>query len=1440
MFAPDHIFPVPLKFGNESIVLPLSRGCRQRVARRLHRCSRIDGVIASLNWCSGHHSPDPQREVLRVHEEIHARAARCVDDRPVPAGCLKPDEALRALLRAKSGYDVAGTRVATYRRGAVSLPSGVSDAPLASDLGCETARLYLTEFRERMLRPGDKVEIAAEADKVKPYMDVVLGRSRRGYVEFVRDLDQRGLVNWVTDPLAECTIFFVDKKDGRLRMIIDCRRANVHFDDPPGVSLCSAEGLSRIELGEEWNEGFEVWGGIADVKDCFYRMKIPHELSRYFCLPPITRREAGLGDDDSLVWPGIAVLPMGFSWSLFLAQLINEDVVVTTPLMGGTQKLVDRGEPCVLTGEGEGWRRSFYVYVDNLGILGLSEKAVRSSLSRCVTNFEQRGLEMHDIEVSNKSVDALGVELRLEERRTRLADKRYWRLAIGLDYLLKLRSVSGDMVECILGHCTAAGMVCRETICVFHAAYKFARVCRGTFVRLWPTVREELEAFLGLMPLLEADWTRSWDPVVSAYDSSSYAYGVTTAVWDPAVVASTGRVPERGRFRLVGQLAARRAALQSAGEAWAAMTLEDDAVEFESEVERDRRGSSAGCQTVAGFPEVPASQLFASSWKTVICARWDHAEAIHLLEARAGIAALERLARTSYGSSRRRLFLGDNMSVTLAFERCRAQNFDMLKLVRKKCALVMARNLSVAWRWIASETNPADAPSRLAPLQPFDPSCVKDFAQCKDFSLHSIASVGPPGLLGPLVDHQPDASQTTAMSFARAEPVGDEWGGRAEAVEEENLGAGSGPARAVGADRASCESEAPARRAAGPRTGSPARIDDTHTLVGGDNRGGEVGGDGQRLVGKFRAGSPARLDPSRTAAGVPSRVAAPRVVGAGRLLLGDGECGAAVADGVQAGLGDLRARTGAYGLEVDLGYGAGREAGELCGQALLRGSGAARWPATLGRSWLGSPALWTFGHGPVAADLTGAQGLAAALPASVSNPFVVADGSGHRSVLDKGPPSADGSLGALDLCSLLAAVGVHGTVERGFGATDSQHHGLLDADRVPAGTRGTHEDRRCRRQRLARLRAAALAGRSARGAGRSAARSQGVGLHVPRVGGAVPSGGVAGRRCRRAIPAAPLGAQLGSVEEPTVVGGDPKARPLGELRVGTALREARAGGEGSVVDARRRAQLPRSLHHGARGCRARPNRLPTSPAAVKGRWFADVCSGEGGVAKAVRAKGFRTAEWDTRHGAAYDVAAPRNRRAIAADVSAGRILGLMLAPPCSSFSLARTRNSVVRTREEPWGVAGLDERLQQQVDDGNRIMRACISLLTLCAKKGVPAALEQPATSYALKTPEVLSLLERGVVTAIVVDFCAYGTAWRKRTCLLVCNVDADDLGRFQRRTCGGARGICGHTGVGHFELAGRNDKNILWTQLAQPYPKGLCADLAFILTEGERAKRCH
>ena len=89
-------------------------------------------------------------------------------------------------------------------------------------------------------------------------------------------------------------------------MIIDARRSNRRFRDPPGVELLSSEGFARIEVeveegltlgSEAWQEalsGFRVALGMADVKDCFHRYRQPPWLSEYFALPPLRASELGL------------------------------------------------------------------------------------------------------------------------------------------------------------------------------------------------------------------------------------------------------------------------------------------------------------------------------------------------------------------------------------------------------------------------------------------------------------------------------------------------------------------------------------------------------------------------------------------------------------------------------------------------------------------------------------------------------------------------------------------------------------------------------------------------------------------------------------------------------------------------------------------------------------------------------------------------------------------------------------------------------------------------------------------------------------------------------------------------------------------------------------------------------------------------------------------
>ena len=116
------------------------------------------------------------------------------------------------------------------------------------------------------------------------------------------------MIYWSTTRRERCAVFFAKKKSGKFKFIIDARRGNLRFRDPPGVDLCSAECFGRMEVEveappddcSERMPGETGAGpaairpalGMADLRDCFLRMIIGDELAEYFGLPGLSPSEA--------------------------------------------------------------------------------------------------------------------------------------------------------------------------------------------------------------------------------------------------------------------------------------------------------------------------------------------------------------------------------------------------------------------------------------------------------------------------------------------------------------------------------------------------------------------------------------------------------------------------------------------------------------------------------------------------------------------------------------------------------------------------------------------------------------------------------------------------------------------------------------------------------------------------------------------------------------------------------------------------------------------------------------------------------------------------------------------------------------------------------------------------------------------------------------------
>jgi hypothetical protein len=661
-----------------------------------------------LNWMNGFSrtfefndvGPDSmQREVL---DRVRHLCKTAVDIGTF-AKVDHPEAALTALLQGRSEYQDHDFPVslARFDLERISLPDTLEGVPEVASVLPEEARQYLNS-PEHMVKDEELRE-----EPIVPYYDPAL-KVRRNYRSLIEKLHKLGYLRYTRNPKARAGIFFVHKSDGRkIRMIVDARPANQLFKAPPGVQLCTSEGFSRMEIevppdiipGTEefaaYLKGRGLYFGLADVKDCFHRLRQPKWLSEYFCWDPIPARwisdMVGVHldgiplDRGEQVFPMPASLCMGFSWSWYFAQMANEHLMTRVPTLAGSTAVSDRGPPVVFKAEEVGAVRH-YVYVDNLGIISPHQGIVQEGLKELGPEFDERGLILHPGEIQHEEIHALGVFMKGDLMAARISPKRHCRLKQAITGVLRRRKISGRLLEIVLGHITFCCLCNRQLLCIFSSIYKFVRRNYFEAVPLWDSVREELEAFRGLMVFLHSDWWRSWNPLVSSSDASLEGFGVSTAFWPIEEVKKVGRQVERARFRRPSTTHARHSALGAAGfvqdeltKKWRSRELDDE--EF---VE------ASGWEINPAFTEVPSELLAKQLWEPKLWGRWSFEAGILELEGRALVKSLKRVALSRFAKDIRQLLLVDNMAVALCFDRFRSRKYRLLRQIRRYSSYLLA------------------------------------------------------------------------------------------------------------------------------------------------------------------------------------------------------------------------------------------------------------------------------------------------------------------------------------------------------------------------------------------------------------------------------------------------------------------------------------------------------------------------------------------------------------------------------------------------------------------------------------------------------------------------------------------------------------------------------------------------------------------------------
>eukprot|EP00973_Karenia_brevis_P084010 11656732-Karenia_brevis.AAC.1 len=84
-----------------------------------------------------------------------------------------------------------------------------------------------------MLLSSEELEAVHERGLPRTYMDPTLQHNESLYSEFIAQLFECGVISFAREVKCECGMFFVRKKNGMLRLILDARLANSFFRSPP-------------------------------------------------------------------------------------------------------------------------------------------------------------------------------------------------------------------------------------------------------------------------------------------------------------------------------------------------------------------------------------------------------------------------------------------------------------------------------------------------------------------------------------------------------------------------------------------------------------------------------------------------------------------------------------------------------------------------------------------------------------------------------------------------------------------------------------------------------------------------------------------------------------------------------------------------------------------------------------------------------------------------------------------------------------------------------------------------------------------------------------------------------------------------------------------------------------------------------------------------------
>ena len=214
--------PKPYPEADKLVARPGSKSSLRRLHGHDHWKSWVNEGVRTINALGGSSrfcslSPNAAQETSLRH------IVNSFEVMGSPPPGLTKAGAFQELCRSSVPYSTCNTP-ASFEKGNISLPERVDNAVKPEEFLGSVHRDLFDKPGKNLLRPADESHrLLDQIGLNKAYTDPAF-KSPRVYANFLLDLHSRNLLEWQVGGTSLLGVFFVPKKSGQLRMILDTRR----------------------------------------------------------------------------------------------------------------------------------------------------------------------------------------------------------------------------------------------------------------------------------------------------------------------------------------------------------------------------------------------------------------------------------------------------------------------------------------------------------------------------------------------------------------------------------------------------------------------------------------------------------------------------------------------------------------------------------------------------------------------------------------------------------------------------------------------------------------------------------------------------------------------------------------------------------------------------------------------------------------------------------------------------------------------------------------------------------------------------------------------------------------------------------------------------------------------------------------------------------------